>query len=656
MKNTIITLVFIFLFTAFAYSQEEYSNDYGKITKHELTMTEYEKDKDAEAVVIYDFGNNYFVGEDAGFVLYMERRTKIKILKQAGTKYAEFEIPLYVGGDVGMERIDRVEAITYNYVNGRIVQSSLESSKTKIFTEKVNDRYEVKKFALPDVREGSVIEVRYRVSTPYYLNMAAWRFQQKIPVIYSKLTYKAIPYYEYSYILKGASKFDEFNSKIHHNEIQYGHAKYKEMIYNFGMKDVPAFKDEEFITSPQNYIKAVYFQLSKMYYLRGGFKTIISTWPEMCDDFLKEDYFGKYINNSEKEAKKILPTLGLDGKSQLEQLEIISKHVKSTYSWNKYNTKFSSQKVSDFMKKKTGNAADINLFLIGLLKGAKIQVNPVILSTRDHGSISKGHPFQQFFNYVIAQVIIDGKTYLIDATEPLLYYQELPERCLNVEGLVVKPKTEEWTTTLQENIAMTEKSFDITVFPEWNKMDVKAVYTGINHDAYKYRSIYLNKEDNLSSYLLKRTGIDMKETLKVDSNDDLSKPFSFSFEFPHVIDNTGEKIFFNPFSNLAISDNPFKQTSRTLTVDLIYLKGEKYKSLITIPEGYKVEHLPAPLNHNGRQMAISYSAQEVDGKIEVYGEYAFKSNIYEAKDYIALKISMDEVIKRFSEMIVLVKK
>ena len=75
----------------------------------------------------------------------------------------------------------------------------------------------------------------------------------------------------------------------------------------------------------------------------------MTTWPAMCDDFLKDNDFGKYIKNSEKEGKKILPTLDIASKTPLEQVEAITKYVKEKYNWNGNYGKLSEYSVSDFI-------------------------------------------------------------------------------------------------------------------------------------------------------------------------------------------------------------------------------------------------------------------------------------------------------------------
>lgn len=404
------------------------------------------------------------------------------------------------------------------------------------------------------------------------------------------------------------------------------------MIYDFGLKDIAAFKDEEYITSEKDYMASLDFQMSRINYPTGGSKQIMTTWPEMCNDFLKDSDFGKYIQSSEKEAKKILPTLNLAGKSQIEQVEIISDYVKSKYNWNGIYGKYTISKLSEFLKQQTGNVANINLFLTGLLKAAGLEVYPVVLSTRKNGMISESHPFQHFFNYVISEVKIDNQVYFIDATEPLLYFKNLPSRSINVKGLVVKPKSEEWVAIRQNNVSTIQHNFDMVINPEESSSQIKAIYMSLGEDSYIFRSNYLGKEETLQKYLKDEYKIDA-DSVSVTTTP-LDKPFIFSFSFNHPVENSGDKIFVHPFCNLSIDDNPFKQTKRTLPIDLTYLQGKTYKSVINIPKGYKIEHIPKPYAINDNLISMNYSVVNNSDKILVEASYAYKQNIYDAKSYL----------------------
>ena len=633
---------------------ENYSHEYGKTTQYELDMKQYPGDSDAEAIVIHELGDFYFLGYDnEGFMLNMVYTIKIKILKQAGLKYADFEIPYYTEG-YRTETVDMIEGHTLNYVDNKLNQTLLETSK--IYEEKINDNWRVKKFAMPDVREGSVIELKYRITTPYFVNIRRWEFQKKIPVVRSIVSYKAIPYYEYTYIVKGTTKFDIFESGKESHDKRFRNLEYKELEYIFGMNKLPAFKDEEFITSPRDYMVGMEFQLSQINDPNGATRTYMSTWPEINDRLLKDKDYGGYINNSAKQGKKILPGLEISGKSNEEQIKIISTYVKNNFKFNNRGGIFANQSVDNFMKSKTGSSTEINLFLVGLMQSAGLSAEPVTISTRGHGAISKNHPFIQHLDYVVAMVVIGSSHYFLDATDPLLAYNELPEECINVQGLITnKDKEGKWVFTEQNTIAKTNHIIHISVQPEENKMNVTTEFEALGNDAYRYRRMYANNSNNFQDFIQKQTNLVLQDGIKIENEKDLSLPFKMSFKFNNPVENTGDKLFIHPFAGLAIKNNMFKQSSRKSIVDLVFLRGNKYTSTIEIPAGYKVEYLPESSSTQRTQMHINYTVSQSGNTIIIEADYEFMANMYTARDYMPLKVIVDEAIKKINEMIVLVK-
>lgn len=162
--------------------------------------------------------------------------------------------------------------------------------------------------------------------------MRAWEFQKKIPVVYSFLRYRAIPFYEYVFTATNLEHFDERDSKRLLREITHGSLTYGEMEHTFGLKNIPAFRDEEFISSSSDYMQALHFQLARIYHPRGGKEDYMSTWEGLSDELLKHiPSFGKYIKDARKESKKILPTLQLDEATESEKIDKILDYVKQNF-------------------------------------------------------------------------------------------------------------------------------------------------------------------------------------------------------------------------------------------------------------------------------------------------------------------------------------
>ena len=132
--------------------------------------------------------------------LGFERITRIKIFSKDGLDWATFSIPLYHdGGD--NEKVSSLKAVTYNLENNKIVESKLKSDA--VFKEKVNDNYDMMKVTLPNVREGSIVEITYKVNSDFYFNFQDWEFQSTIPIRWSEYRASIPEFYNYDKYMQG---------------------------------------------------------------------------------------------------------------------------------------------------------------------------------------------------------------------------------------------------------------------------------------------------------------------------------------------------------------------------------------------------------------------------------------------------------------------
>lgn len=177
--------ILLFVILSAQLNAQDYLAGFGKPKLNEITLTEFSKDKNAEAAVLYDIGKSGFTRTDNGFEVYFERSTKIKIFKKSGFHWAEVEIPFYFEGNIA-EKVFDIEAYAYNIENGVVKRTQL--NEKNIFEDKKNEYWRQMKFAIPDVKEGTVIEYKYSIRSPYLFNLRDWEFQSSIPTVYSEYT------------------------------------------------------------------------------------------------------------------------------------------------------------------------------------------------------------------------------------------------------------------------------------------------------------------------------------------------------------------------------------------------------------------------------------------------------------------------------------
>ncbi|MEJ0054633.1 MAG: hypothetical protein WDN75_02705 [Bacteroidota bacterium] len=140
-------------------------------------MTRYEKDTSASGLVIADYGiSNIEYQHNIGFMLRFDRIRRIKIFTKDAYSFAEFDIPLYHNNN-RIEKITSLKASTFNMEKGKIVETRMKNDGE--FTEKIDDNWNRTKFTLPNVREGSVIDISYTVYSEFIFNFQSGSFNPR---------------------------------------------------------------------------------------------------------------------------------------------------------------------------------------------------------------------------------------------------------------------------------------------------------------------------------------------------------------------------------------------------------------------------------------------------------------------------------------------
>ncbi|MFT6203819.1 MAG: hypothetical protein ACI9V1_001715 [Spirosomataceae bacterium] len=208
--------------------------------------------------------------------------------------------------------------------------------------------------------------------------------------------------------------------------------------YRFVVKDAPAFKDEPYITTNDDYYSKIEFGLASYSLPNIGNKSFTSTWEDLDNTLRTNKNFGLRLNHSNVLKDEVKTFMNI--KDTDERAKAIYKYMTSNYKWSEYNTLWASDEIRKVYNDKKGSSAELNLLMIALLNNCGIKAHPVILSTRSNGKILPAYPLINKFNYVVA-AIENGEEYIfLDATDPEIPFGGLPARCLNGSGRLVRMK------------------------------------------------------------------------------------------------------------------------------------------------------------------------------------------------------------------------
>jgi hypothetical protein len=475
-------------------------------------------------------------------------------------------------------------------------------------------------------------------------------------VLYSEYETRMIPFYEYTWLLQGRKTLDELKQYEDNYKLkqEFFGTSFYEMVYKFGLKNVPAFNDEEFIPSREDNIIKIDFQMSAAFTLQGAKIKIMTTWPELVNDYIKHPDFGKYIKKSANGSLKALNPDSLKEKTQLQLFNYIVDYAKDNFKWNGENRQFANKSPTDLQKDKIGNSAEINLWLVGAFQEAGLEAYPVILSTRKHGKIRSDYPFSNAFNFVVAYALVDGKPMLADATDPFCPNSRVSIQCMNDKGLLVDKKNMMWLSLLSPSVSSLNTSIKIDSIGK--SQNAFVVNTASDYEALSYKNKYANDPDLILADLSKKMYQVDDASLKFRYTLERSRPYSYLYSLSNKSEIINNKIYIQPFLNEVFFENPLKQKIRTYPIDMTYPVKRTYQSEIVIPEGFKVEFLPGKSSQNDELFELEYAASLNGTSINVTLTYTFKNSVYTPEQYARVKAFFDRIVKKGSEKIVLVAK
>ena len=654
-----LLLGILLLLTATRAFNQENGFDFGKVTYAELNMKQYEQDTTSVAVVLNEFGEAYFDLNDLRHI-YFQYHVKIKILKEGGKSYANFEVPLRKEGEI-QESISQIKASSFNESGNSWSESTLSSKY--IFNDKIDENLSVTKFAVPNVRVGSVIEVYYEIKTPYRYNFIPWRFQSDIPKVHSEFWGKYPAYYAYNISLKGYHKLTKNDFLVVKQCIgssSYGGQGGADCaVIQYSMDNIPAFKEEAYMTARRNFESGITFELRQITHQDGQVDKITNEWKDVEQELKEHEDFGFQI----KRAKKIFEEKANSWKStlsdQMTLVQSVHDYFKSAYVWDGEFGFLTDLGVKKAFENKKGNVAELNLSMLAALQEAGIYAEPVLLATRARGLPIKHYPVLSDFNYVVVRVKVGDKFYFVDATSPLYTVGFLPERCLNGEGRALGD-TKAWIDLKPNDKERTVSDFRIKL-AESGELSGSAAVSSFGYAGLSKRRDFLDKS-SLDEYVKERTqswtNVNAKNFM-VENEREIRKPFIEKFDLTvEQAESNPNVIYFPLFLYQQNAKNPFTSTERFYPVDFGAPTEDVYLLTFEYPSAYELEDLPQNVavalpNSGGKFL---FSVTKFDGKLSVASTLTLHKPVYTSEEYHALREVYARYIATLQSIVVLKKK
>ena len=619
---------------------------FGKVSEEELRMERYDRDPDAEAVVLCEEVRTYYlIGNQ--FTRMTDYFIRIKVLKAEGKEYTDVELP-YV---FQRENYASLDAVAYNLVDGKVVKTPLK--KQYLFREQVGEEQWLLKFSVPEVREGTVIEYRYRMNSDFITYIPTIVVQHDIPTEYIRAAVEIPEYLRFNIDTKGYLSLD-MQENVIAGRIAGTNVPYNVREIRLEGRDIPALKREPFVWNRNEYRSMIDFELSQLALPFTQVENFSSSWKDVNELLSKIDFNDNIHmgNPFKKEVDAIVAQKPAPRQMLHEILRMVQSHMK----WDgKY--RLMSPSPNDAVKRGSGNSAEINSVLMAAVKDAGFDVVPILLNPRSMGRLPQMYATLDGINTFILRVTLDdGKFAYLDGTDPDSDVDLLPTELLvdrariyGVDGNVG------WCDISQLSPSSTVINMNLHFDSDLSLRGwITERFT--NQSAMQYSSA-CTKAGSEEKYA---EGLEESHHIRIDSltiNGRGSALLTQQYAMTRETEKAGDFIYLDATVIPFLSENPFRSAERSYPVEFDNADSYLIQGTIRLPEGYVVEELPRAvrLNAFNGDITCSYIVQAANGAIQFRMQFKQKRLIFQPGEYADLQAFYGAVVNMCNGKIVLRK-
>ena len=474
-----------------------------------------------------------------------------------------------------------------------------------------------------------------------YGGLRKWVFQRDIPVLISSYELYIIPDHEFTYSVKKAS-FLPIEIKP---EPQIGKVTYI-------MKNIPGLRDEDYMASESDYLQQVSFQLSG--FADGfGTKKVSTTWKDMANDLINEKYFGVQLNKDLSNTAE-LKALCEKAATPTEKLKTIYDYVRYGLAWDGIYSMYSIDGIKTVWEKKKGDAADINLILINLLKANGFDAYPMLVSEREHGKVDTTYPFHQQFNKVIAYVQLNDKKYFLDGVNKTTPFGVIPYQFLNTKGFIVDRKKSALLTIADNSKQFRDVINIIGKIDQTGMVEANASIYNFDYSRIFKVNEYKTEVEKYKDFYAKKYANCRLDSFSLSGLNSDSVPLTESFKITSALNKSGKYYMLNYNLFTDINKNPFVTDIRFSNIDFGCLRSCYLNELFEMPDNLAIESLPksSSLRTPDNSMMLTRIIEKENNNIHVVVRIDIKKAEFLSTEYDVVKDFYKQMLDYLSEPVV----
>lgn len=634
---------------------------FGKPTDEEMTMTVYQEDPDAVAVILCQLTNVSYTMDSYNFLVDYEVKTRIKILKEEGKKYANISIPYIFNSneDFSQETFENFKATAYNLENGKVKKTKI--GQEKIHSERIDEYYMLAKIAIPQVQVGTVIEYEYKLHSNVYYHIYDWNASAEIPVAYANYRLDIPVVFLFNV---GYSGLQQLQNTVTAGSLFYKTDADKQKkcvtnVYNCTGRNLKGMKKDDFVWNVRDYFTKITAELQRINLAEGNSRDVKKTWEQIDKILLEHPDFGQHLYKHSKYREELAAS-GISEITDLkEKVAAIYKILRQRLAWNgEYELMI--KPASEIVKKGNGSNADLNMMLINMLGDVGVKAYPAVMSTRSHGRLPQTYPTLDKLNTFIVAVPYGSSWIYLDASSIDGYLNVLSANLYTEKARIIqKGKPSQWVDLQKIGNAQSQIAINATLSSNGEmKGELKTFYAG--NAAANEREAFREAADSAAFIADKASHNGIKITqCKMEGHRDFSPNVSEVIDFTKQGDTTDDHIYINPFIDIPITKNPFTEKERLLPVEFPYKENYNMTLLLTLPEGWQLEEKPENIRITAADKSVTGNIlyDTIDERtVSITYQFRLNNLCFEKEQYDMLRQLFEQFANRSKDMLVIKKK
>lgn len=618
------------------------------VSPDELKMTSEPQAPGAPAIILYRQVDR----DDNGRTSHEDQYYRIKILSEAGRKYADIEIPFFHD----LENIVNIHARTIRPdgsvidFNGQIFDKTLVKAK--------GVKYRAKTFTLPDVQVGGMIEYFFTDDLQEYsLFSSHWIVSSELFTKRSQFSLKQFEFKPHESYFP-----NPFRLRWTWNGLPPGLEPKKggDGVIRMEVANVPAFPTEDFMPP------------------EGGLQARVDFIYTETDEPKEPDKFWRHF--AKKRSDELESFVGRRGAMESVLAQIVSSADSTDLKLHKIYARVQALRNTDFELQKTeqeqkrtkekppenaeelwkrgyGDSVALRRLFLALVRASGLEAHECWTSDRRRYFFVPSTMEGRKLNSNVVVVKLNGKDLYLDPGVPFTSFGLLPWPETGTQGLVLDKEGGTWVRTpipprTESRIDRKAKLRLSAAGDLEGKLTV--TYTGLEAMTRRFenrraddveRKRYL--EDELKAQI--PTGVEVEMSNRPDwSASETPLSAEFSLKVLGWAAAAGRRAVLSVGLLSAEEKHVFEHSERTHPIYFSY-SFEKIDDVdIDLPSGWRTSSVPSPRALDGHIVYYSFQASEAAGSVHVARKLAVDAGMYDQKYYAGLR-NFFQVVKSGDE-------